>query len=248
MDINEAVELELIEEEKRKVEEEYAAKPISEAPVKGAKYAWMGAVFLVDLATAYALYEILSPYWWYAAMWLLSGAGGLLFADWLRERVGNNFEQCQISDTGKNISAISVIVMALFAGVVLVLGITRTQWVEVVAFVSALGLFCFHAIQAYRYYHNDDGYIAKNEEARANADAVKELRKLHRAGLKVKAKQRVITTGAGYQKQYGGAFRAAAGRSFDVDVNDSAGDVLPAEKTKRATTGGENYPTPGRKD
>lgn len=210
----EEIEKELMEAEEKKIQDEFKPKPISTAQVKGAKWAWILVVLGIDAATFYALYIILQPYWQYPAMWVISGAGGLLFSEWLWERVGNNAQQFEIADTSKKVSAIAVLIMAALSGVALILGIQRETWVEIVALLSSVGLVCFHGWQAYQYHEKDDDYIAKTEEARANAENLKDIRNIHRAGMKIQAKERVHITGAKYQKKYGGAFVQAAGRSY----------------------------------
>ena len=204
-----------IEREKREAElAEYAPPAVSNAQVNGAKYVWMLVAFGVDIATAYALWLILAPYWWYAVIWLLVGAGGLVFAEWLWERVGNNTQQKAIARTSKVVSAVSVMAMALVTGVALVTGFSAIAWIEGLAVISVLALAGFHGWQSYNYHEVDDDYIAQTLEARAEADNLKELRSIHRAGRRVEAKKRVYITGGRYQGEHGEAFQRAAGKSF----------------------------------
>lgn len=218
-DRNKAIADEIRAEEEAAVMAEYEPKAVGKTQVKGAKFAWMAVAVLIDLATAYAYILILSPFWWYAMMWIMASAGGLLFAEWLWERVGNNDEQTRIADASKKVSAGAVILMAVLSGLALILGWQRNEWMEVFALVSAVGLICFHGLQAYRYHEVDDDYIAMTIEARAEAANMKEIKKIHRAGRRVKAKNRVHDLGEEYQKQHGEAFAVAAGRTFSANAD-----------------------------
>jgi len=208
-----------IEKEREEAElSEFAPPKVSNAQVNGAKYAWMIIAIVVDLATAYALWLILAPYWWYAVMWFTVAAGGLLFAEWLWERVGNNDKQIAISRVSKNVSALAVAGMAIITGVGLVSNIHLVGWIENLAVVSVLALMCFHGWQAYQYHEVDDDYVAQTLEARAEATNQKEIRTIHRAGRRIHAKKKVYVTGQHYQKSHGNAFVKEAGRSFAADA------------------------------
>lgn len=228
-DLNEEIANEIMQEEEARIMAEFAPKDIQRGQVKGAKFAWMAVAIGIDLTTAYALYLVFSPYWWYAVLWAIAGAGGLMFAEWLWERVGNNEEQTSIASTSKNVSAIAIVLMAVLAGVAMILGFQRQPWMEVLALISVVGLACFHGWQAYQYHEKDDDYIAATEEARANAENLKEIRKVHRAGLRIAAKKRVHKTGEKYEKEHGVAFTAAAGRSFASESKFS----LPADEAEK---------------
>jgi signal transduction histidine kinase len=202
-----------LEREREEAElSEYTPPTISNAQVNGAKYAWMVIAFAIDAATAYALWIILAPYWWYAILWLVVGAGGLVFAEWLWERVGNNDIQFQIADVSKKVAGIAVIAMALVTGIILVGGIGNAAWMEVISVVLIVGMLGFTGMQAYRYHENDDDYIAMNLEAKEEAKNQKELRAIHRAGRRVEAKEQVHVRAAKYRAKQGQAFDAARGQ------------------------------------
>lgn len=204
-----------IEAEKKEAElAEYAPPEISNAQVNAAKYAWMLIVAAVDLATAYAYYEVLSPYWWYALLWFVVGGGGLIFSEWLWERVGNNDKQNTLARRSKAVSAIAVFVMALLMGVAVVFNFQHAALITGLAVVSSVGLAFFHAWQAYQYHDVDDERIALNLEAQAEAKNQKEERVIHRAGRRVAAKKRVHILGGKYQAQHGEAFQRETGRTF----------------------------------
>lgn len=218
--LNKEIAEEIMKEEEARIMAEFAPKDIQRGQVKGAKAAWMAVAIGIDVTTAYALYLVFSPFWWYAVLWIVAGAGGLVFAEWLWERIGNNDEQTRLASTSKNVSAVAIVVMAILAGVALVMGWQRQAWMEIIAMISVVGLACFHAWQAYQYHEKDDDYIAATEEARANAENMKEIRKVHRAGLRIAAKKRVHKVGEKYQREHGQAFTAAAGRTFAASVED----------------------------
>ena len=115
-DLNLEIEKELEAEEEALMLREFEPKKIGKSQVKGAKIVWMSAAVSIDLVTAYALVLIMSPLWFYAVLWILVGAGGLMFAEWLWERVGNNEEQEKIASTSKTVSAVAVLVMAVVSG------------------------------------------------------------------------------------------------------------------------------------
>lgn len=210
-----------IEAERREVEmSEYIPPVVSNAQVLAAKYAWMVIVSIIDIATAYAFYDKLRPYWWYAVSWALVGAGGLIFSEWLWERVGNNAKQNEIARKSKTVSAIAVFAMALVMGLALVLDFGEAAWLSGFAVVSVVGLMFFHAWQAYQYHDVDDERIALNQEAKAEAVNQKEIRGIHRAGRRVDAKKRVHVLGGKYQSRHGAAFEKAAGRSFQSTARD----------------------------
>ena len=231
--LNDEIAKELFAEEEARVLAEFAPKSIQRGPVKGAKFAWMFVAFGIDIATAYAYTIILAPYWWYAVIWILAGAGGLLFSEWLWERIGNNDEQTRIAKTSKQVSAGAILVMALCAGVSLIMNWSRNTSMEIFAMTSAVGLICFHGWQAYQYHEKDDDHIATTMDARAGAENLKDIRRIHRAGMRVKAKKMVHNVGSKYQQQHGAAFTAAAGRSFGSET------VKPEPKDNHPTQGGK---------
>ena len=208
MKTNDEIALELAEEEVRVESEKHAPKTPHGRQVTGAKIAWMLGVIAIDAATAYAILQI-TLYWQYAALWFAAGAGGLLFSDWLREHVGNNDDQKRIAELGINVSLGAVLAMALLAGTVYVLGYSRLPWVEALVTAASVGLFFYHVAQAYRYYIIDDEYIAKRDEARAEAANRRDIARIHRAARKVAAKKQAEAVADKYRKDHGTALDAA---------------------------------------
>lgn len=217
---NDEIAEELRIEKEARMLAEFAPKKIQRIQVSGAKFAWMAVAIAIDLVTAYAYMVILAPYWWYGIAWIIAGAGGLIFSEWLWERVGNNAEQTRISSTSKNVSAISVLVMALFTGVALIMEWQGEKWIEILSMFSAVLLVCFHGWQSYQYHENDDEYKAENEASIAEAAHQKELRAIHRAGRTVAAKRAQRRVGGEYQDKYGKAFVQASGRSFGAETEE----------------------------
>jgi hypothetical protein len=228
-DLNKAIEEEIAREEEARALAEFAPPPVSNAQVKGAKVAWMTAAGIIDLTTAYALYFVFFPYWWYAVLWGLVGAGGLIFQEWLWERVGNNKQQTALATKGKNVSAVAIMVMAVIAGIALIMGWQGVKVLEVIAMLAVVGLACFHAWTAYQYHEIDDDYIAVTVESRAEADNQKAVRQIHRAGARVEAKKRVHMIGAKYQEKQGGAFAKAAGQSYASTAKDEVKDFTKGQ-------------------
>lgn len=227
--MNKEIAEELTKEREEAEQAEFEPPIISHTQVKGAKYAWMGIAFVIDAATAYALWKILTPYWYYAILWIVVGAGGLVFSEWLWERIGNNETQSKLAKTSKTVSAFAILIMAMITGVVLVVNAAAALWVEGLAVVSVIGLACFHGWQAYQYHEVDDDYIALTLEAKKEAGNQKEIRAIHRAGRRVAAKKKVYVLGSVYQKTHGDAFTAAAGRSF-ASTSNSTPKVKPKDE------------------
>lgn len=218
--LNDEIAEELRLEEETRMLAEFAPKEIQRTQVKAAKIAWMCVAIGIDLATAYAYLIILAPYWWYAVLWIFAGAGGLLFAEWLWERIGNNPEQTRLASASKTTAAAAVLIMALLSGVVLIMGWERMLWMEIIAMFSAVGLVGFHGWQSYQYHEKDDDYIAATEDARADALNKQDIKRIHRAGARVDAKKTVHKTGEKYQQKHGDAFTILAGRSYSSEDND----------------------------
>ena len=202
-----------VAENKKKREEAKNPPPqIEKGQVKVSKWVWMACAVVIDLITGYAVATITTD--WYGGLWIAAGAGGLIYAEWLRERVGNNTDQRKISELGVGVSAVSVLLMAGLAGSMYVLGMTKLAWVEVVVLLSTIGLFCYHAFQSYRYHVKDDDYLARSEEAREIEVHERNLRELDRAAREVEHAKLEEYTKAGYRREHGGAFDAALGQTY----------------------------------
>jgi hypothetical protein len=217
MNENDEIAKELEEEKEAKLLAEFAPKKIQRTQVNAAKYAWMFVAVSIDIASAYVVFTMTT--WFHALIWLIAAAGGLIFSEWLWERIGNNDEQAAISRASKTVSAIAVIVMGIFTGVAYVVGWTNYAIAEAIIVVITVSLFGFHGWQAYQYHEKDDDYINATVDAKADAQNQKEVRDIHRAGQRVAAKKFVRRTGAKYQKEYGNAFTTQAGRSYASDTD-----------------------------
>ena len=189
---------------------EAGAKPkkIQRGQLFGAKLAWTLGAVAIDIVTGYAIYYT-TAYWWYGVMWVVAGAGALWFSEWLWERIGNNDEQKVIADLGIKVSGGAIAFMALAAGVILAGKFENNVWIEGGLILSVVGLFCYHVFQSYRYYILDDEFMEATEEARANAQAEKEIRQIHRAARKVEAKKKRSAILGNYRNMHGDAIDAA---------------------------------------
>ena len=164
MSENDEIALELQKEEQRKAALNIKPIKIQRAQVSASKLIWTFGAVALDVASAYAIWQIL--YWWYAILWILAGAGGLVYSEWLKVRVGNNHEQREIGERGVTVSAVLVGIMAFVSGFALVFGLTKNAWIEVFTLLSVVGLAGYHLLQSYRYDRADDEWIEQTNEAR----------------------------------------------------------------------------------
>lgn len=201
--------------------------------VETAKIAWTLGALAIDIATAYAIY-VITGYFWYGVFWIVAGGGGLIWSQWIKERVGNNAEQNKIGEAGVIVSGLAVLIMAFVTGVVFVLGMTGLLWVEALTVVATVGLFLYHVFQAYRYHEADDDITAAQEEARAEARALKEIREIHRAARVVEAKKKALQLLSGYEGEHGDAIRAA------LEGTSSALYNADTPRLPQVTTAGSN--------
>ncbi len=189
--------------------EKSKAKKVGKAQLIGSKIAWIGGAIVFDAVTSYLIY-LITAFVPYGLMWLIGGGGGLAFAEWLWERVGNNHEQRQLAELSKIVSAIAIAVMALIVGVSYALR-NSSKFIEIAVIVSTLCLFLFHIFQAYKYHSIDDDYIEATAEARAEEAHQRELKNISRAAREVaKAKEQTDLIGA-KRTEHGAAFDVAYG-------------------------------------
>jgi hypothetical protein len=149
----------------RESESERTAKlKIDSSMVSVAGYIWQIGVIGVDALTAYLIgAKILA--WYYGLAWFLAGALGLIFAENLRSRIGNNDAQDKIGTTGVIVSIVAVIAGAIYAGIINIVGITISA--EIVVMAGVIVLVMYHVGAAYLYYNADDENKSRTEEARA---------------------------------------------------------------------------------
>jgi hypothetical protein len=199
-----------VEEELRKENEAknaYTPKKIDRGAVNRARFQWIAGVIVFDLATGWAIWQL--SRWWYAAMWVAAGAGGLLFSEDRWERVGNNTDQKNIADWGIKVSGGSIFLMGLVSGVLYVMGMVSNDYASAAVVAAVLILFAYHVLQAYRYHVLDDKYIDENERALADAEAQKEIERYNRAAYKATKKGEALQVKHNHQKTHGGAFDEA---------------------------------------
>jgi hypothetical protein len=206
-----------IEQEREEIERERNRPPkVSNSQVDRARIVWIGGSILIDGLTAWLIYTM-TGYWYYALIWVVAGAGGLLYSEDLKTRIGNNPEQQEYADRGVKVSAIAVFVMAVLVGGIFVTGYAAS-WVDAILEAAAVGLFFFHLYQSYQYHNLDDEVIARNEEARAEERNKKREREIHRAARIVERKRKQLSLREKYRKEYGGAFDAALGKDKPVKM------------------------------
>lgn len=210
-----------IEAKKKAREDEKHAPPeIDHAPVKFSKYVWVGGAILIDFATSYAVWQITR--WWWGVVWILAGAGGLVFSEWQRERVGNNPTQRNLGQQGVTWSAIAVFGMGISAGGIYLLGYTYVAWAEIGVFLTTATLFCWHLYRSYQYHISDDDYVERNELAR---DEEAHQRELHRIAHAAREAQYAAEETAKIKEKqglHGHAFNAAYGKDVSgVEMQDA---------------------------
>jgi len=201
----------LIQDERLAAEREQARPPkVNDKPVQMARNVWIYGLTGIDALTAYLIYY-LTGYIPYGVIWFLAGAGGLLYSEYLKERVGNNNEQMRIGERGVNISAGLVLAMALLSGGLWVTNI-RLEWMNALMELTAVGLFFFHLWQSYQYHSTDDEIVARNEEARREARNKKQIGEAHRAARVVESLKVRDGVEDLYRNDHGAAFDAAYGK------------------------------------
>lgn len=210
-DINQEIAEEIKAERARIEREKLKPKPVSRSQVKEARYVWVGGIIIIDVLTAYLIYEV-TTFWYYALIWAASGAGGLLLSERFKERVGNNKAQSEIAARGVAVSAFSVLGMALISGAIWIANL-YTSYLFILIEASAVGLFFFHLWQSYMFQHLDDGYIADNEEARLEEANDRKVRGVHRAARIVESRKLVHGVKNEYRKEHGEAFDAVVDKS-----------------------------------
>lgn len=213
MNDNDKIAMEIQEERARAEREKSKPRKPSSKQVEEARYMWMGGAAVVDLLTAWLIYQE-TTYWYYALIWVLAGAGGLLWSERLKERIGKNREQTKIADNGVTVSAAAIVIMALVVGTVWVLRI-NVLWMNALQEISALVLFFFHLFQSYQYHQKDDEIQAADEEARLEAQNERAIREAHRAARLVESKKVKSGYENSYRAEHGAAFDAALGLDIE---------------------------------
>lgn len=215
MGTNEELAMEMEAERERREAETNKPARVSRSQVKEARFVWMAGVTLIDALTAWLIFEV-TGFLPYAIVWVLAGAGGLLYSERLKERVGNNQKQMDIGDRGVKVSAVLVAAMALFVGTVWITH-TSLSWIDALMEITAVTLFMFHLWQSYTFHSVDEEIVAANEEARNEEENEKNIRAVHRAARIVTARKRKSLLKDSYRKTHGPALdQALINLGFDV--------------------------------
>ncbi|RPJ29412.1 MAG: hypothetical protein EHM33_00775 [Chloroflexi bacterium] len=215
MSDNNAIAKQIEAEKARREADQNKPKKVTQKQVDEARFVWMAGVFLIDALTAWLIWT-LTTYLPYAVIWIFAGAGGLLYSERLKERIGNNAEQGKIGERGVKASALAVVLMALLVGTIWV---TKVQyvWLNAVMEVTAVVLFFFHVWQSYQYHSVDDEVVAANEEARSEEENLRQIRGVHRAARYVDTIKNREGVADSYRKDHGAALDAAL-NMYGVDV------------------------------
>lgn len=210
MDELEQIEREIAEEREKADQARIPVPQVSYAPVIFARYAWIAGVIGVDAYTAWIWW--LYTTWFYAVVWFAVASVGLIYWDIADNRPGNNQKQSAKAKEARIVSAVAVILMALVAGAINLLGL-RSPYISVGIEIASLALAGYHLFSWYTYDAVDDERVARNNEALAEADSDRAVREAHRAGRRVAAKLGRIRIDNLYRKKYGKAYDAARGIS-----------------------------------
>lgn len=202
---------ELAKRVQRRNEEREAQKTptpqISQIEVRAAAWVWQLGVVAIDITTAYIVWQITMLF--YGILWMLAGAGGLLWSERQRQRVGNNEAQRRIGEAGVIVSLTAVVVMAIASGVAYILGYARIGWIEALTLTASIGLFFYHIVQARRFHILDDEFIEISLEARREAEHKRDLREIERARREVEKERELVGMEQLRREQHGDAFDAA---------------------------------------
>lgn len=205
--------------ERRKKESQPKPK-IQRGTVQVASVIWQVGIIALDAGTAYILSEITS--WMYAAFWLLAGAGGLLWSENQRTRIGNNAEQTRIGEIGVIVSIAAVLLGAVASGVVYMLGLASNGWVEAISVIVAVGLFFYHVFQARRYVLHDDHTLRKNEEALRIEEQERNKREVERRKDELSHIKELITLNEDGKRLFGDAWKSTL--DYETPVNPTPAD------------------------
>lgn len=177
--------IENVDELEKLVIAEKPPKAPSKAPMMFARIAWLGVSFSLDIVTAWTVWQITS-YWYYGVMWFLAGAVPLVMNQMLWERPENNDTQRNLATVGLVVSVITIVGMAIAAGVLYVQGTYKNVTVEAWIVGITVVLFAYHGLNAAFFYFSDDDWKIQNQIARAKAEAEKK-KEIYRAAGEVAA-------------------------------------------------------------
>jgi uncharacterized membrane protein len=207
--VNDEITKRIEDKRKKREAEDHPAPQINRTPVVISKVVWIGGAILIDVVTGYAILEVTR--WWYALIWVLAGAGGLILSEWQRERIGNNRQQRELGEQGVLWSAIAIVLMAIAAGVVYLLNYTNYVPAVVGIFISIIVLGCWHIFRSYRYHIVDDEYIERTREARDEEEHKRAMREIDRAAREAELASKENARIAEHKIRLGTAFDVAYG-------------------------------------
>lgn len=203
--MNEMTELEEL------VSEQEPEKKPSKTPLRNSEIAYHLAVILIDGITGYTIAML--TIWYYGVVWFLGNAVVFFIHHKNWERPENNNEQENNAMVGLIVSVASMVVVAVAAGSVYLLGST-SRWVTIGFEVLSVLLFCFHALQLALYRFADDEFKINRQIAKAKAIANKKVQIAKAAGAVVEANKMALQEKNNQYKKHGdrGAVDAALQR------------------------------------
>lgn len=201
---------EISELEEMVAEQEPEKKPDTSA-ISMSTLGYEVAIIILDAITAVTVGFL--TYWWYGAVWFFAGAISFFLHQKNWKTAGNNDEQKKISQRGMIVSVAMMLVMALVAGVFLVLKL-MSAWIEAGIIVSVITAFFWHGLQLALYVFKDDDWIIANQVARAVANAEKKIKIANAGGMVVAKTEEARRVRHSQYKKHGdrGAVDAAINR------------------------------------
>jgi hypothetical protein len=154
------------------------SKP-SRMPLTASKFGYTAAIVVIDAITAYTIF--LLSYWYYGVVWFLAGAISFYLHQQNWEHPGANEQQERNASVGMIVSVGSMFIMAVFAGVSLIMG-WKTPVIESVIVAFVIVLFFWHSLQLALFYFSDDEWKIQRSIARARATADKKVKIAKAAG------------------------------------------------------------------
>ncbi len=236
--------IENLDELEKLVREEEPPKPPSKTPMNFARAAWLGVSFTLDLVTAWTVWQI-TTYWYYGVMWFFAGAVPLVMNQMLWERPENNGTQRNLATGGLVVSVVTIVGMAIAAGVLYVQGAYKSATVEAWIVGITVVLFAYHGLNAAFFYFTDDEWKMQNEIARAKAQAQKKKAIYKAAGEVAATGAEALAELEAQRRKHGGRVITAAVEKINKG---QASNLQPANAfaadTKAAQMADPTKPSP----
>ena len=183
----------------------------SKAQLRNSEIAYHLAVILIDGITGYTIAML--TIWYYGIVWFLGNAVVFFIHHKNWERPENNSDQEKNAMIGLIVSVASMVLVAVAAGAVFLIGF-QSKWITVGFEVLSVLLFCFHALQLALYRFSDDEFKMNRQIAKAKAIANKKIQIAKAAGAVVQANKMALHEKNSQYQKHGdrGAVDAALAR------------------------------------